>query len=50
MLSLFSSLYKANNGLKHVGGNEEPDIYAVGFQEIVELSPQQVRVFFILLF
>ncbi|KAI7859014.1 SacI homology domain-containing protein [Circinella umbellata] len=23
-------------------GNEEPDIYAVGFQEIVELSPQQV--------
>ncbi|KAI8139943.1 Endonuclease/exonuclease/phosphatase [Fennellomyces sp. T-0311] len=23
-------------------GDEEPDIYAVGFQEIVELSPQQV--------
>lgn len=25
-----------------VGGGEEPDIYVVGFQEIVELSPQQV--------
>lgn len=25
-----------------VGNGEEPDIYAVGFQEIVELSPQQV--------
>lgn len=25
-----------------VGNKEEPDIYVVGFQEIVELSPQQV--------
>lgn len=25
-----------------MGNKEEPDIYVVGFQEIVELSPQQV--------
>lgn len=25
-----------------IGNEEEPDIYVVGFQEIVELSPQQV--------
>jgi hypothetical protein len=26
----------------HIGSAEEPDLYVVGFQEIVELSPQQV--------
>lgn len=30
------------------GDGEEPDIYAVGFQEIVELSPQQVSPLFYL--